>query len=86
MRESGGIFNERLLHTGEVTMPSYGITGSGRRKDDVTLPVEGGWRWDGDWEVDLSWAQSGMLRTELSVSTVYLTWIALGYTQSSFEA
>jgi hypothetical protein len=62
-------------------MPSYGITGSGRRKDDVTLPVEGGWRWDGDWEVDLSWAQSGMLRTELLVFTVYLTWIALGYTQ-----
>lgn len=82
MRESGGIFNERLFHTGEVAMASYGIPGSGRQKDDVTLPVEGGWRWDGDWEVDLSWAQSGMLRMELLVFTVYLTWIGLGYTQS----
>lgn len=38
-------------------MATHGIPG--RWKDDVTLPLEGGWRWDGDWEVDPSWIQSG---------------------------
>lgn len=60
VREPGGTFHERLLHSGEASTASHGITGSGRRKDDVTLPLEGGWRWDGDWEVDSSWTPSGM--------------------------
>lgn len=58
VREQGGSFHERLLHSGEASMGTHGITGSGRRKDDVTLPLEGGWRWDGDWEVDSSWTPS----------------------------
>ncbi|XP_024396466.1 serine/threonine-protein kinase VPS15 isoform X3 [Physcomitrium patens] len=57
VREQGGIFHERLLYTGEASMATHGIPG--RWKDDVTLPLEGGWRWDGDWEVDPSWIQSG---------------------------
>ena len=59
MREPGGIFNERPFHAGEAAMASYRLAGSGRRKDDITLPVEGGWRWDGDWEIDSIWANNG---------------------------
>lgn len=65
VREPGGSFHERLLHSGEASMGTQGITGSGRRKDDVTLPLEGGWRWDGDWEVDSSWTPSGMWFSEM---------------------
>lgn len=57
VREPGGTFYERLLHTVEASMATHGIPG--RCKDDVTLPLEGGWRWDGDWEVDPSWVHSG---------------------------
>ncbi|XP_024383874.1 serine/threonine-protein kinase VPS15 isoform X3 [Physcomitrium patens] len=58
VREPGGTFYERLLHTVEASMATHGIPG--RCKDDVTLPLEGGWRWDGDWEVDPSWVHSGV--------------------------
>ncbi|KAH8939345.1 hypothetical protein BDL97_15G033100 [Sphagnum fallax] len=36
------------------------LEGSGYHKDDITLPSDGGGRWDRDWEVDSSWADSGV--------------------------
>ncbi len=60
LREPGGIFSEHLFHSGEATMGNYGMAGSGYHKEDITLPSDGGWRWDRDWEVDSSWADSGV--------------------------
>ncbi|KAH8939347.1 hypothetical protein BDL97_15G033100 [Sphagnum fallax] len=60
LREAGGIFSEHLFHHGEGTMGNYGMAGSGYHKDDITLPSDGGGRWDRDWEVDSSWADSGV--------------------------
>lgn len=49
-------------------MVIYGILGC--CKDDVIFFLEGGWRWDGDWEVDFSWVYSGMLNFVMIVFCV----------------
>ncbi len=68
LREAGGIFSEHLFHHGEGTMGNYGMAGSGYHKEDITLPSDGGWRWDRDWEVDSSWADSGVWQASLQVT------------------
>ncbi|CAK9205930.1 unnamed protein product [Sphagnum troendelagicum] len=55
-----GLVSEKMFHHGEATMGNYGMAGSGYHKEDITLPSDGGWRWDRDWEVDSSWADSGV--------------------------
>lgn len=58
MKEPGGTFTDKQFSPSE-SCQAFGVTGSGRRKEDITLPFEGGWRWEGDWEVDLNWMGGG---------------------------
>jgi hypothetical protein len=46
-----GTFSERPFFAGELT--------GGRRKEDIRLPKEGNWTWEGDWAIDLGGAVDG---------------------------
>ncbi|KAJ7571090.1 hypothetical protein O6H91_01G148400 [Diphasiastrum complanatum] len=68
-RQADGTYSEGYFHARALSEP-YLVAVSGQRKEDVTLPLEGGWKWEGNWEVDLKWANSGWAYSTFSCCDV----------------